>query len=61
LHGRVFLVQGGEVHLFQPFAIVDKIEKQGKWTVEELQKEAARLQDVEFHLNNPYAGLLGGS
>ena len=61
INGRVFMVQGGEVHLFQPFAIVDKIEKQGKWTVEELQKEAPRLQDVEFHLNNPYAGLLGGS
>ncbi|HUZ10857.1 MAG TPA: SDR family oxidoreductase [Acidimicrobiales bacterium] len=61
INGRVFLVQGGEVFLFQPFAIVDKIEKQGKWTVEELQKEAPRLQDVEFHLNNPYAGLLGGS
>ena len=61
INGRVFLVQGGEVHLFQPFAIVDKIEKDGKWTVEELQKEAPRLQDVEFHLNNPYAGLLGGS
>ncbi len=61
INGRVFMVQGGQVHLFQPFAIVDKIEKQGKWTVEELQKEAPRLQDVEFHLNNPYAGLLGGS
>ena len=61
INGRVFMVQGGEVHLFQPFAIVDKIEKQGKWTVEELQKEAGRLQDVEFHLNNPYANLLGGS
>jgi NAD(P)-dependent dehydrogenase (short-subunit alcohol dehydrogenase family) len=61
INGRVFLVQGGDVYLFQPFAIVDKIEKQGKWTVEELQKEAAKFQDVEFHLNNPYANLLGGS
>jgi NAD(P)-dependent dehydrogenase (short-subunit alcohol dehydrogenase family) len=61
INGRVFLVQGGEVHLFQPFAIVDKIEKQGKWTVEELQKEAAHFQDVQFHLNNPYEGLLGQS
>jgi len=61
INGRVFLVQGGEVFLFQPFAIVDKIEKAGKWTVEELQKEAPRLQDVAFQLNNPYAGLLGGS
>jgi NAD(P)-dependent dehydrogenase (short-subunit alcohol dehydrogenase family) len=61
INGRVFMVVGGDVHLFQPFAIVDKIQKQGKWTIEELQKEAAHFQDVEFHLNNPYGNLLGGS
>jgi NAD(P)-dependent dehydrogenase (short-subunit alcohol dehydrogenase family) len=30
--GRSFLVYGGNVELFQPFAIVDKIEKDGRWT-----------------------------
>ncbi len=60
IHGRVFFVVGGQVHLFQPFAIVDKIEKDGRWTVEELQREAGRLQDVQFDLGNPFAGM-GGS
>jgi NAD(P)-dependent dehydrogenase (short-subunit alcohol dehydrogenase family) len=59
INGRVFFVFGGQVHLFQPFAIVDKVEKDGKWTVEELQQEAARLQDVKFDLGNPFPSLLG--
>jgi NAD(P)-dependent dehydrogenase (short-subunit alcohol dehydrogenase family) len=52
--GRVFFVVGGQVHLFQPFAIIDKIEKEGRWTVEELQAEAGRLADVPFDLGNPF-------
>jgi NAD(P)-dependent dehydrogenase (short-subunit alcohol dehydrogenase family) len=52
--GRVFFVFGGQVHLFQPFAIVDKIEKDGRWTIPELEREAARLADVPFNLNNPF-------
>jgi len=59
INGRVFYVVGGQIHLFQPFAIVDHIEKDGRWTVEELQQAAPRLQDVPFHLNNPIAMLLG--
>ncbi len=55
VQGRVFLVYGGHVQLFQPFAIIDKIEKDGRWTVEELQKEGARLADVPFALNSPFA------
>jgi hypothetical protein len=43
-------VSGGDVSLFQPFAIVDNIHKDGRWTVEELEKEAARFADVEFNL-----------
>jgi NAD(P)-dependent dehydrogenase (short-subunit alcohol dehydrogenase family) len=56
IKGRVFLVSGGDVYLFQPFAIIDEIHKDGQWTVEELQKEAARLADTPFQLNNPYRG-----
>lgn len=41
---------GGEIHLFQPFAIIDSIAKDGKWTVAELQEKAARLADVPFEL-----------
>jgi NAD(P)-dependent dehydrogenase (short-subunit alcohol dehydrogenase family) len=48
--GRVFFVAGGGIHLFQPFAIIDSIAKDGKWTVAELQDQAARLADVPFDL-----------
>lgn len=54
IKGRVFFVAGGGVHLFQPFAIVDAIEKDGRWTVEELVKAAAHFADVPFNLNRPY-------
>ncbi|HLN15575.1 MAG TPA: SDR family oxidoreductase [Acidimicrobiales bacterium] len=59
IHGRIFLVAGGGISLFQPFAIVDKIEKQGFWSVGELKKEAAHFATVPFNLNNPYGSLLG--
>jgi len=58
IHGRVFFVQGGEICLFQPFTVVDKISKEGFWTVEELQTEAARFGEVEFDLGHPMAALL---
>jgi NAD(P)-dependent dehydrogenase (short-subunit alcohol dehydrogenase family) len=50
IKGRVFYVAGGDVGLFQPFAIVERIHKDGRWTVEELQKEAPHFADVEFDL-----------
>jgi len=53
IQGRVFFVAGGGIHLFQPFAIIDSISKDGKWTVEELRAEAARLADVPFSLGQP--------
>jgi NAD(P)-dependent dehydrogenase (short-subunit alcohol dehydrogenase family) len=53
IKGRVFYVAGGGVHLFQPFAIIDGITKDGRWTVEELKAEAARLADVPFNLGQP--------
>jgi len=56
INGRVFFVAGGGVHLFQPWAIVDKVETEGRWTVEDLELEAARLADVPFELGNPFAG-----
>jgi NAD(P)-dependent dehydrogenase (short-subunit alcohol dehydrogenase family) len=60
IHGRVFFVYGGEVFLFKPFSVVDQISKEGFWTVEELQKEAARFADVELDLGHPIAGMLWG-
>jgi NAD(P)-dependent dehydrogenase (short-subunit alcohol dehydrogenase family) len=53
IKGRVFFVAGGDVSLFQPFAIIDTIHKDGRWTVEELEKEAAHFADVEFNLGRP--------
>jgi NAD(P)-dependent dehydrogenase (short-subunit alcohol dehydrogenase family) len=58
IHGRVFFVQGGHIHLFKPFSIVDQIAKEGFWTVEELQSEAARFADVELDLGHPLASML---
>jgi NAD(P)-dependent dehydrogenase (short-subunit alcohol dehydrogenase family) len=48
--GRIFFVAGGGIHLFQPFAIIDSISKNGKWTLDELAVEGARLADTPFHL-----------
>ena len=59
IHGRIFLVAGGTVRLFQPFSIIDAIEKEGLWSVGELKAEAARFADVPFNLNNPYEGQMG--
>ena len=42
--GEVFLVQGGVVQRFQPWTLSEKIDKGDRWTVEELEKEALRLQ-----------------
>jgi NAD(P)-dependent dehydrogenase (short-subunit alcohol dehydrogenase family) len=55
INGRSFFVIGGQVHLFQPFALIDSIKKEGRWTVKELQEAAPRLGEVEFTLNNPWA------
>jgi NAD(P)-dependent dehydrogenase (short-subunit alcohol dehydrogenase family) len=54
IKGRVFLVRAGDVYLFQPFAIIDEIHKEGQWTVEELQEKAAHFAEVPFELNNPF-------
>jgi NAD(P)-dependent dehydrogenase (short-subunit alcohol dehydrogenase family) len=54
IRGRVFFVKGGEVHLFRPFAVVDAITKDGKWTIEELQQSAPRFAAFDFDLRKPY-------
>jgi NAD(P)-dependent dehydrogenase (short-subunit alcohol dehydrogenase family) len=56
INGRAFFVVGGQVHLFQPWAIIDKIETEGRWTVEDLELEAAKFAEVPFHLGNPFGG-----
>jgi NAD(P)-dependent dehydrogenase (short-subunit alcohol dehydrogenase family) len=54
ISGRSFFVHGGSVHLFQPWAIIDKIEADHRWTLDELAKEAPRLADVPFQLGQPW-------
>ena len=53
IKGRIFYVAGGGIHLFQPFAIVDAVVKDGRWTIGELATEAARLADVPLRLGRP--------
>ncbi|HEX3979667.1 MAG TPA: SDR family oxidoreductase [Acidimicrobiales bacterium] len=42
-NGRVFFVQGGQVRLFQPWTMTESIDRDGRWTVADLQAEMQRL------------------
>ena len=52
--GRVFWVRGDTVSLFQPWALVDTIKTDGRWTIGDLAKEAPRFATFEFQLGKPY-------
>ncbi len=54
INGRMFILHGGAVHLMQPWAVIDTIEADGRWTVQELQQSAQRLADTPFELNDPW-------
>ena len=54
IKGRVFYVLGGTVGLFHPYAIVDRIETDRRWTIDELREQAPRLADVPFDLGHPF-------
>jgi NAD(P)-dependent dehydrogenase (short-subunit alcohol dehydrogenase family) len=56
--GRVFFVMGSTVQLFQPWSIIDKIDKGDgqRWTVSELAQKAAHFAEVPFTLNHPMRG-----
>ena len=51
----MFFVSGGDVELFQPFAIVDTIDEGRSLDVEELAEQGPRFGDVEFDLGSPFA------
>ena len=53
ISGRNFFVQGGGVFLFQPFVIVDGIEKNAKWSIDELKEAAPKFQEVRFAAGHP--------
>jgi NAD(P)-dependent dehydrogenase (short-subunit alcohol dehydrogenase family) len=40
--GKVFFVQGGTIRLFQPWTMTETIERNGRWTVEELEAGATQ-------------------
>jgi NAD(P)-dependent dehydrogenase (short-subunit alcohol dehydrogenase family) len=42
-NGKVFFAQGGQVRLFQPWTMTDTIEKDGRFTVTELETEMKKL------------------
>jgi hypothetical protein len=58
INGRIFFVMGGEVHLFQPWSIVESLKKEGTWTIEELAKEGQKLQEHEFDYGHPLGAML---
>jgi len=43
--GKVFYVQGGRVAVFQPWTIVDQIERDDRWTIAELDEALPKLLD----------------
>jgi len=45
LNGKVLFVQGGQVRVFQPWTMTDTIQRDDRWTVEELAKELPPLFD----------------
>src|SRR5579863_8125763 len=45
LTGRVLFVQGGQVRVFQPWTMTTTLEKDDRWTVDELAKELPGLFD----------------
>jgi NAD(P)-dependent dehydrogenase (short-subunit alcohol dehydrogenase family) len=55
IRGRTFYVRGGVVSLFQPWAIIDTIEADHRWSIDELRDRASRFAETPFELNNPYA------
>ena len=46
--GKVFWVRAGEVHLFQPWTVVDHVATDHRWTVAELAAVAGRFASAEF-------------
>jgi len=43
INGKVFFIQGGKVQLFQPWTLTNRIERNERWTVEDLAAEMPGL------------------
>ena len=48
IKGKVFFVRAGEIHLFQPWTLVDHIAIDRRWTLAEVARQAERFASVEF-------------
>jgi NAD(P)-dependent dehydrogenase (short-subunit alcohol dehydrogenase family) len=46
--GKVFFVTGGQVQLFQPWTMIDRIDADHRWTIDELRVAADKWGDVTF-------------
>jgi NAD(P)-dependent dehydrogenase (short-subunit alcohol dehydrogenase family) len=46
--GKVFFVYGSTVKLFQPWTVIDRIDTDRRWSVEQLQSAAAKWAEVQF-------------
>lgn len=60
IHGRMFFVMGGEVHLFQPWHIVDSIRTEQRFTLDELRSSAAKFADHTFDYGHPMGQAMRG-
>jgi NAD(P)-dependent dehydrogenase (short-subunit alcohol dehydrogenase family) len=52
--GKCFVVYGGKVVLVEPWRAADSIEKEGRWTLDELVERGPELAGIEFDNNNPF-------
>ena len=43
VNGKVFFAQGGKIQLFQPWTLTEAVERNDRWTIEELDAEMKRL------------------
>ena len=50
-NGRVFFVQGGRIQLFQPWTLTERIDKDGRWTLEELDSQMKAMVEKEAEQN----------
>lgn len=53
IKGKTFFVYGSEIHLFQPWTLVDSISNDGRWSIEALSEKAARFASIEFDRDLP--------
>lgn len=48
LNGQVFFVHGGRIQLMKPWTLDERIDKAGRWTIDELRTATAGFGEVRF-------------